>query len=503
MSLTPKVVLDKKHFVDEPSVVVFKEGNNVYALNTVTKAIIAKDIDAGKVIQSAKDAAPWGGLIFFKAGEYNIYSKLVINRRLRLCGESQAGVFLYNRLASADYILTFTGDSMFSTVENLRFDGTSAKNGYGVKVDANRISIRDCVFNNLINGVTVIGETQGVTKATIKRCTFWTDQPIRIRPGSEWATATLIERCYISPLIAEYGVIAGVDDLSAPGSCSSIRIKECVFEGTGSQNGLKIGEKAFWSWVVDNRFEGLNVGIYGVRAQETIFRDNVFSSVTTPKTGTFRNCVWINNRDWLADAIAYRLQEIPTNAGWGSVVVGSGAVTQNPSQLTLSTGTTANSLAKVHAYLLGLNPVSTSLGNIDWSKEFELSFRLGRYNSDPECVARVQLKPTTDEGVLAGKGVGVEIDNYDIYAEVYGTARNTHLMGALSDNRIASVKIAHIPGWGVDFYLNNTQKIMFTGNSDVPSGVSAAILVVSIKNGSTGDVNASLYITDLKIKYEL
>jgi hypothetical protein len=65
------------------------------------------------------------------------------------------------------------------------------------------------------------------------------------------------------------------------------------------------------------------------------------------------------------------------------------------------------------------------------------------------------------------------------------------------------VKIAHIPDWGVDFYLNNTQKVIFTGSSDVPTGVSAAILVVSIKNGATGGVNASLYVTDIKIKYEL
>jgi hypothetical protein len=74
---TQIIRLDHRHFVDEPSVIVFKEGDVVYALDTKTKKIISSSTDAATVIQKAIDALPsTGGKVFIKEGRYILSSTL-------------------------------------------------------------------------------------------------------------------------------------------------------------------------------------------------------------------------------------------------------------------------------------------------------------------------------------------------------------------------------------------------------------------------------------------
>jgi len=118
MSLLPKVVLDKKHFIGEANVIVYKEGNIVYALDNRSKTIIDKGEDASTVIQSAINALTAGGKIFVKNGLYvlssrnldsaNIYYSILVNTSnltlefepnvtLKLAGGLQANIIQIGR----------------------------------------------------------------------------------------------------------------------------------------------------------------------------------------------------------------------------------------------------------------------------------------------------------------------------------------------------------------------------------------------------------------------
>jgi nitrogen regulatory protein PII len=96
-----KVKLDRKRFYVEPSVIVFKEGDTVYALDTITKNIIYSSSDAGAVIQAAYDSLPTdpsgGGKIFIKRGSYDLYTNinLTANRPVIIEGEGMLSTRLF------------------------------------------------------------------------------------------------------------------------------------------------------------------------------------------------------------------------------------------------------------------------------------------------------------------------------------------------------------------------------------------------------------------------
>jgi len=75
--------LDKRHFVDVPSIIVFREGEITYALDTRSKAIVFGDVDSALVIQKAVDYLR-SGRVVVREGEYtikrtvNIHSHIVV-----------------------------------------------------------------------------------------------------------------------------------------------------------------------------------------------------------------------------------------------------------------------------------------------------------------------------------------------------------------------------------------------------------------------------------------
>jgi hypothetical protein len=83
----PNVRLDRRHFVDEPSIIVFKENETYYALDAETKAVKAQGPDAATVMQQAVNALTYGGKIFLKRGTY--VGDITIDRPLMLLGEGR------------------------------------------------------------------------------------------------------------------------------------------------------------------------------------------------------------------------------------------------------------------------------------------------------------------------------------------------------------------------------------------------------------------------------
>ena len=208
---------------------------------------------------------------------------------------------------------------------------------------------------------------------------------------------------------------------------------------------------------------------------------------------------------WLLDQLLseYAVKHIPSYAGWVASNAGSGLAAQEAFNLYVQTGTTPSSQGLFSAAARFLNVAGRTFYLINFDKRIELSFWFSRENSDPESVARVQLKSVNKEGALTNKGVGIEIDNTTVYGESYGTARGTVSLGTITLFRTVYVKIVHIPGQRVEFWLNNALVGTLTGNY-VPSGETTdSFLVVSIINGPTGGVNARLWCSHFLIVHKL
>jgi len=195
----------------------------------------------------------------------------------------------------------------------------------------------------------------------------------------------------------------------------------------------------------------------------------------------------------------YKVIRVPTNAGWGISNVGSGGNSSAPFGLYVYTGTTANSRGMVYAEAFFLNSGDINYNMIDWRKYMEIRFNLVRVNSDPECVARIQLKEVNAEGALAQRGVGVSISNLDMVGESYGTQRGTVNLGALTLSKLKRIRIVKT-GSEVQFWVDNVLVGRLTGNY-VPNvqGTADAFFVISIINGATGGVNAYNIINDIII----
>jgi hypothetical protein len=198
----------------------------------------------------------------------------------------------------------------------------------------------------------------------------------------------------------------------------------------------------------------------------------------------------------------YRIIDVPTNGGWYTSLVGSGSQEQRPFYLNVSTGTTALSSTLCYAYVLGLNSSTSSRHYVDWTKRLEIHFTIARLNSDPECVARFQLKESNTLGQLAQRGVGIEIANYALRGEGYGTSRGTVYLMTLANDRPYEIRIVK-DGSELEFWVNN----VLLGNlseayvPNVPGTVYAS-LVASINNGTTGGVNTYFLVGNICIIQE-
>jgi len=198
----------------------------------------------------------------------------------------------------------------------------------------------------------------------------------------------------------------------------------------------------------------------------------------------------------------FKILNIAINAGWRTALVGSGSITQRPSQLALNTGITANSSARIWSISLNLNPGNAYGHRIDWRKRLEIDLELCRFYSDPEATARFQLKETSAGGALAQRGIGVEIQNLDVYGEGYGTSRGTVFLGTLTVSYPFHVKIVLADGVA-EFWLNGVKAGELSG-ANVPQvlGTVDGYYVFEVVNGPTGGVAFQLQCARLEVVQE-
>jgi hypothetical protein len=210
------------------------------------------------------------------------------------------------------------------------------------------------------------------------------------------------------------------------------------------------------------------------------------------------------NPKWLLDNLLskYKLIRVPTN-NWNFTATGSGHVWVQPGYIRVGTGTVANSSELGYTDVLGLNSGDIILFATDWTKYLELHFFISRFNSDPEVVARFQLKESNALGPLSQRGIGIEINNYRLVGEGYGTARGTvDLDTTLADSRVYWVKLILRRGI-LEFWVNNVFKgALSEVYAPNVKGTAFTYLVVSINNGATGGVDARFYVGNINIIQE-
>lgn len=190
---------------------------------------------------------------------------------------------------------------------------------------------------------------------------------------------------------------------------------------------------------------------------------------------------------------------VPTNAGWNTSHV-NGSSSLGAFFLYVTTSATASSRALVWTYTYGLNSGTIYTYDVDWTKRLELSFILNRLNSDAEAVARIQLKEANTEGILAAKGIGLQISNLTMVGEAYGTAlQTTGTLATLTDGRIIRVKIVKTDT-AVEFWVDGILVESLTGTA-VPTTASTVFnyMVISIVNGATGGVDARQYVSNIEV----
>jgi len=197
---------------------------------------------------------------------------------------------------------------------------------------------------------------------------------------------------------------------------------------------------------------------------------------------------------WLLDSLLsrYKVIVVSTSSGWLTSNAGSGGIVARTNYFYARTGTTASSRGMGYDYTVGWNSGDIDRLSVDWTKRLEIHTTLARVNSDPECVARLQVKESSTEGPLAEPGVGVEIRNFDMYGEGFGSERGTVYLARLEPGRVARLRIVKY-GDKLEFWVNNVLRGVLSG-THVPNakGTRAGYIVLSIVNGPTGGVDASI-----------
>ena len=197
-------------------------------------------------------------------------------------------------------------------------------------------------------------------------------------------------------------------------------------------------------------------------------------------------------------------QSLPINAGWTTVVTGSGAVTQAPRKQQVATGATASSTALARI----TNQAGWSAGKgyevINWSKRIHIKLFLCVPSGTTNGIARVMMgKNDTGVDAFTKKGIGIQVENLAFKGIVHdGTSGATiDLSTTLTAGTLYRVLITSDGAGNVEWSLDGVSK----GTSAAgPTGDGTAQMNHvhhEVDNGGDAAAQTS-YISDIKIYVE-
>ena len=187
-----------------------------------------------------------------------------------------------------------------------------------------------------------------------------------------------------------------------------------------------------------------------------------------------------------------RNANILTGSGLTSSATGT-ATTQAVSNFAqLRTGATAGSVARLYStdVISGLS--QNQIFNINFDLPLRIAFSLTRITAGGSALGRVQVKTTQADGALVAKGLGLQINNYDIFGETYGTSVDSLNVATLVDGQTYQVEIIHYPANRVEWWVNGVLKATESTLAKIPSGAAACYPQASLNNVTAVDVQMFL-----------
>ncbi len=162
-------------------------------------------------------------------------------------------------------------------------------------------------------------------------------------------------------------------------------------------------------------------------------------------------------------------------ASWTDGSTG-GSIAATPMFLTCTVAAVGGEDGLASCVAAFLRTLGASYDRVDWDNKIVYSFSVARdAGTHADLRGRVQLKEANGEGILAALGIGIEIQNYDIYGECFNGGRSTVDLGVtMTATHSYRIKIEHFPGVRVDFYVNDQLKGSITTVANVPAGDAGA-----------------------------
>jgi len=199
---------------------------------------------------------------------------------------------------------------------------------------------------------------------------------------------------------------------------------------------------------------------------------------------------------------------IPTNAGWTQKQAESGASDMNPTRIWVNTGATANSWASISAALSGFN-LGGEYMKFDWDKKLYLVFTVGRYDTDAEVEAWLQLRYESGDSVaedIDEMGLGIKFDNLALKCVSYNGSGRAEIdpSVAFTVNYGHRIAIVLDPGVSIKWYVDDVLKATQSDTDYIPSGSgNMAKIKLAIKNGASGGTDCYLNMMNAAMWQEI
>ena len=179
---------------------------------------------------------------------------------------------------------------------------------------------------------------------------------------------------------------------------------------------------------------------------------------------------------------------VPTNTGLTSAVSGTGTTASLVTYAQLRTGATLGSLARLYSTDVVSGLSQNQIFNVDFGLPLRFCFSITRITAGASAIGRMQFKTTQADGSLAAKGLGVQLNNYTLAGESYGSALATVGLTTLVDGETYKVEIFHYPAQRVEWWINGVLTATQTTLSAIPTGFGVCYVHSSLSNVAANDV---------------
>jgi len=289
------------------SYIIWKDGSTYYAKNGATGSIDYRGADAATVIQNTIDALS-SGVIYIRAGEYNLTSTITINKPIWLQGEGSSGetgvsVTLLNNTqtdGSSAIAINPSSNIWGITLSDIEIEGNS-NSGKGIEIGAgaggaHRFLLRNLyIHNHGQHGVTIKHSYFGLVEGCLIESNgiygiyFLDGAKFNVVRGgrldSNAGNGIRIAGDSTKITVEDVDLESNINDQILVYDSDAVNIKGCYIDASG-QIGIKVdssgtAQKPRGTVIRDTLFISNTVGISVTNASQTYISNNRYSGVTT------------------------------------------------------------------------------------------------------------------------------------------------------------------------------------------------------------------------------